>query len=83
MCPLGGGTGTRSESPALAVAVGTASRRHHFPESPTMEVRPVKLSPEEREQFKRELPISIILFIALAVLIAFLLAVIPPVAVRS
>ena len=43
----------------------------------------MRLSPEERAQFKRELPISIILFLALFVLIAFLLAVIPPVAVQS
>jgi hypothetical protein len=43
----------------------------------------VRLSPEERAEFKRELPACILLAVLLFVLIAVMLAAVPPVAVQS
>ena len=44
---------------------------------------PVRLSPEERAQFKRELPLAILAMLAIAAILAYVMAVVPAVAVQS
>lgn len=43
----------------------------------------MKLTPVEREQFKRELPIAIVMFIIVAAILAYVMAIVPAVAVQS
>ena len=43
----------------------------------------MRLSPEERAQFKRELPLAILAMLAIAAILAYVMAVVPAVAVQS
>lgn len=43
----------------------------------------MRLSPEERAQFVRELPLFVLLLVLLFVIVSAMLAVVPPVAVQS